>query len=126
MAEESRAEDDTHGDVGLGSGATEMAEESRAEVDMMSRATEMAEARSHPGLRRSSSGQSQGAIAPSWGRRSGRLGLDRLLRVQLRHFVRRRGGDAALADEAEDRGDEEDGRDDDGDDDGQPAKNAMV
>jgi hypothetical protein len=43
-------------------------------------------------------------------------GLDLDLRVELRRFVRRRGGDAALADEVEDRGDEEDGRDDDGDD----------
>ena len=35
-------------------------------------------------------------------------------------------GDAALADEVEDRGDEEDGRDDDGDDDGDGAALAVA
>ena len=48
-------------------------------------------------------------------------GLDLGLLVELRRFVRRRGGDAALADQEEDRGDEQNGRDDDGEDDGERA-----
>ena len=85
-----------------------------------------------PDLDESSAGacvQSPGGIAlsclaESWGvlRISGRL--DRGLGRNLRDFFGGRGGDAALADQVEGRGDEQNGRDDDGDDDldrGSPA-----
>ena len=66
---------------------------------------------------RQGAGLSRGVLLVGGGGATSGLDLDLLL--ELRHFVRRRGGDAALADEIEDRNEEEDGRDDGGDDDGE-------